>query len=259
MTPLHWILYLSGGAFAGLINAVAGGGSLILFPMLLGLGIAPVTANATMSFIIQPGTISSAFGYRKHLKKLSMQYYLLLIPCFVGGLVGAILLVQTSNVEFEHIVPYFMAIAVVLLLFQSRIHGWLYTRKGVALKKRHHVMVILLVCLMFFAVSLYGGYFGAGFGIVVLAFLGLTKLTDIQQMNGLKNLAGVSIGIADCTYFIIHGLIDWKIIPLFLTGNLFGGYFGAIYSSRLPTKILRTGIIIISVVITAALFYKFNK
>jgi hypothetical protein len=212
-----------------------------------------------MSLIIQPGAISSAFGYRNHLRKLPKQYYLLLIPCFIGGLVGAILLVKTSNVEFEHIVPYFMAVAVILLLFQSPIHKWLYTSRGVALKKRHHATVLLLVCAMFFAVSLYGGYFGAGFGIVILAFLGLTKLTDIQQMNGLKNLTTVSIGIAECTYFIIHNLIDWKIIPLFLVGNLAGGYFGATYGSRLPTKILRSGIIIIGVIITVVLFYKFNR
>jgi uncharacterized membrane protein YfcA len=253
------MLYLSAGAITGAINAVAGGGALILFPLLLSLGIGPITANATMSFIVQPGAVSSAFGYRKHLKKLPMQYYLLLIPCFIGGLVGAILLVKTSGVEFEHIVPYFMAVAVILLLFQSNIHTWLYTGQGRTLKRRHHAAVILLVSLMFFAVSLYGGYFGAGFGIIVLAFLGLTKLSDIQQMNGLKNLAVVSIGIAECTYFIIHGLIDWKIMPLFLVGNFAGGYFGATYSSRLPTKILRTGIIIIGIIITAALFYKFNK
>jgi uncharacterized membrane protein YfcA len=259
MTPLHWILYLFAGATAGVINAVAGGGVLLLFPLLLSLGIAPVAADATMSLIIQPGAISSAFGYRKHLKKLPKQYYLLLVPCFLGGLVGAILLVKTSNVEFEHVVPYFMAVAVILLLFQSPIHRRLYTRKGVALKKRHHIAVLILVCAIFFAVSLYGGYFGAGFGIVILAFLGLTRLTDIQQMNGLKNLTSTSVGIAECTYFIIHNLIDWKIIPLFLIGNLAGGYFGATYGSKLPTKILRTGIIIIAVIITVVLFYKFDR
>ena len=259
MTPLDWILYLIAGAGAGAINAVAGGGSLILFPILLGVGLPPITANATMSFIIQPGTISSAFGYRSHLKKLPIQYCLLLTPCFIGGLVGAILLVKTSSIEFEHIVPYFMALAVILLLFQSRIHHWLYSRKGVALKKHHHILVLLIVCLMFFGISLYGGYFGAGFGIVTLAFLGLTKLNDIQQMNGLKNLAAVSVGIADCRYFAQHGLIDWKILPLLAIGNFIGGYFGATYSAKLPTKILRIGIIIIGTVITVAFFYKFNK
>jgi uncharacterized membrane protein YfcA len=158
---------------------------------------------------------------------------------------GAILLVNTSNIEFEHIVPYFLALAVILLLFQSHLHHWLYTSREVALRKRHHLMVLLLVAVVFLVFSLYGGYFGAGFGIITLAFLGLTQLTDIQQMNGLKNLAGVSVGVADCTYFISRGLIDWRILPLFVIGNLAGGYYRAKYSAKLPTKILRTGIIII--------------
>lgn len=258
MLPFHWIIYLIAGSIAGVINAVAGGGALILFPVLLSAGLSPITANASMNLIVQPGAISSAFGYRSHLKKLPIQYYLLLLPCFIGGFVGAIILVKTSNVQFEHIVPYFMAFALLLLLFQSPIHGWMYNRKNAALKRRHHFTVLVLICTMFFAISLYGGYFGAGFGIVVLAFLGLTKIGDIQQMNGLKNIAAVSIGVADSIYFIPHGLIDWKILPLFTIGNLIGGYFGATYSAKLHTKTLHIGIIVIGAAITAALFYKFN-
>jgi hypothetical protein len=120
-------------------------------------------------------------------------------------------------------------------------------------------MVLLLVAVVFLVFSLYGGYFGAGFGIITLAFLGLTQLTDIQQMNGLKNLAGVSVGVADCTYFISRGLIDWRILPLFVIGNLAGGYYRAKYSAKLPTKILRTGIIIIGSIVTIILFYKFRS
>jgi uncharacterized membrane protein YfcA len=259
MTESHWLLYLLSGAIAGAINAVAGGGAILLFPYLLSLGLPPITANATMSLIVQPGTIGSAYGYRKHLQKLEKKYYLLLIPCFIGGLAGAILLVQTSSTGFEHIVPYFMALAVLLLLFQSYIHQWLYTSRGVALKKRHHAIVLVLATIIFFILSSYGGYFGAGFGIVMLAFLGLTRLRDIQQMNGLKNLATLSIGFAECPYFIAHHLIDWKILPLFAIGNLAGGYFGALYGAKLPTKILRAGIIIIGTILTIVLFYKFNR
>jgi len=258
MTPIHWIFYVVVGAIAGAVNAVAGGGSLILFPVLLSQGLAAITANATMILVVQPGTISSAYGYRKHLRKLPIGYYLLLAPCLAGGFVGATILVKTSNVDFEHIVPYFMAFALLLLLFQSQVHHWIYTNRRVALKKRHHATLLLIVAAAFFTISLYGGYFGAGFGIIALAFLGLTKLTDIQQMNGLKNLAGVCIGISGGGYFIEHGLIDWRILPLFAAGNLFGGYFGATYSSKLHTRTLRIGIVIIGTIITAALFYKFN-
>jgi len=251
---VHWLIYLVGGLIAGGINAVAGGGSLLLFPLLVGLGLPAITANTTMSMIVQPGTMVAAFEYRKHLRKLSLHYYFLLLPCLVGSLIGAIALVRMPNKSFEHIAPIFMIMAVILLALQPLIHKSLY--KGKTLKK-HHLALIILVALSFLIISIYGGYFGAGFGIIVLGLLGLTPLKDIQQMNGLKNLAGLAIGIVDCSYFIAHHLIDWRILPLFMIGTLVGGYYSAKYGSRLPETKLRIVIIISAALVTTYLTYKF--
>lgn len=112
-----------------MVNSVAGGGSLLIYPLLLGFGIMPITANATTSVIVWPGTISSAYGYKKYLKKLPRHYFLILIPCLVGGLIGAIVLKNTSNSFFRQIVPWFFLIAVVLIAIQPKLHKWLYERE----------------------------------------------------------------------------------------------------------------------------------
>jgi hypothetical protein len=114
-----------------------------------------------------------------------------------------------------------------------------------------------LVAAAFLALSAYGGYFGAGFGIVVLAILGLTPIRDIQQMNGLKNLAGLAVGIVDCSYYVLHNLIDWKILPMFLVGNLVGGYVAAVYGQRLPASRLRLAMVVVAVGVTLYTFRKF--
>ena len=252
---LHWAIYLLGGLLSGSVNAVAGGGALFLFPLLIGLGLPPMIANTTMSLIVQPGTLSAAIGYRHQLRSLPGRYFLLLIPAVVGGLAGAIILVKTSNLFFEQIAPFFMAAAVLLLAFQPNIHAMLYKKKA----PRHGYLVALAVVIIgFILVSVYGGYFGAGFGIIALGLLGMTKLKDIQQMNGLKNLAGFTVGTADSAYFIAHHLIDWHILPLFVLGNVIGGYYAAIYSARLSSKNLRTVIIIVASVLTIYLFCKYH-
>jgi uncharacterized membrane protein YfcA len=257
MIELRWLLYIVSGAIAGAINGAAGGGSLLLFPLLIGLGLPPITANATMSLIVQPGALTATFGYRKQFKEIARHYYLLLIPAVLGGVFGASLLVHTSTESFEHIVPYLMIVAILLLIFQSPIHNALYKKRGTALRRRHHLIALVVVAAVYFIVSSYGGYFGVGFGIITLSFLGLTQLTSIQQMNGLKNLTGLVLGTADCAYFIIHHVIDWHIIPLFIIGSLVGGYFGATYSRDLHPSTLRRGVIAIGCIMTVVLFYRY--
>jgi uncharacterized membrane protein YfcA len=251
---IHWLIYLIGGTIAGVFNAVAGGGSILLFPTLMALGLPAITANTTMSVIVQPGTYVATYEYRKYLRKVPKLYFLLLIPCAIGSLLGAILLVGTPNDDFEKIAPVFMAMALALIIFQPALHKFIY--KGKALKK-HHFILLILIALTFLMVSAYGGYFGAGFGIIVLSLLGLTPLKDIQQMNGLKNAAGIFVGTVDCAYYQLHHLIDWHILPLFIIGNLCGGYFAAAYSSKLPQAKLRVVITVIAAIVTAYLVYKF--
>jgi uncharacterized membrane protein YfcA len=164
------------------------------------------------------------------------------------------MLVQQKASSFEHIVPVFMALACILLAGQPYLHRTLYKKRVLS---KHHLIAVSLMAIVFFFLSAYGGYFGAGFGIIVLALLGLTPIKGMQGVNGLKNLTGLSVGVVDCTYFAIHHLIDWPILPLFLIGNLVGGYAAALYGRKVPAQHLRFVIIAISVGVTALTFWKF--
>ena len=228
----------------------------MLYPLLLSLGLAPITANASTSISVWPGAISSAYGYRKHLRKIPRYFLYLLIPCVIGGLIGAVILKHTSNNFFEVIVPWFIVFGVVLLAFQRRLHKLLYQKTNKKTAKKHSKITLYAVGLTLFIVSIYGGFFGAGFGIIMLALLGLTELKDIQQMNGLKNLGGAGINIFASIYFIANRLIDWKIVPVTVVGSVVGGYLGSTYSAKLPGNTVRKIVIAIGLLIAIVLFIK---
>jgi uncharacterized membrane protein YfcA len=253
----HWILYLLGGFLTGSINSIAGGGALVLFPLLIGAGVPAVMANTTMSLAVLPGSLSSAYGYRKHIEKLPKRYFMLLIPCFIGSLTGAILLLDTSGRIFKLVAPLFMVGAIVLLMLQPKIHKRLYNKKKAKVLTKHHFSMICIVGLVFLVLSAYGGYFGAGFGIIVLSLLALTPIKDIQQMNGLKNCIGISVGIADGGYFIHRHVVDVHILPFLVIGGIAGGYLTSTYGSKLPAAKLRVAIIILASIVTVYLTYKF--
>lgn len=248
------ICFLICGLFVGALNSVAGGAAFILFPVLMGVGLTPVIANTTMSLIVAPGTVSAAFGYRQDLAKLKKVYFLLLIPSAAGALLGATILVRSPGTNFMKIVPYFMAVASLLLILQPQLNKIMYKKK---ILTRHHLIAVLGVAVAFFILAAYGGYFGAGFGIIALGILGITPIKNIQQISGLKNLVAFSVLIVGCIYFILNHLIDWKILPLFLIGDFFGGYFAAVYGRKLPAAQLRFAMILISAGVTIYTFYKF--
>jgi uncharacterized membrane protein YfcA len=255
MSFVHILLLIAAGFAAGMINAVAGGGAFITFPTLLLLGVPAINANTTSSVAVWPGALTSAYAYRTHMHGLKKRFYLLLIPCLVGGLFGAIYLSHTSNHSFEKIAPWLILFGVTLFIMQGKIHKWLRTRSGMKITM-HRKLVWVVIILSILALGLYGGYFGAGFGIIFLGFLGLTELTDIQQMNGLKNLAGMSVNITANAYFIMHGLVYWSYaIPMFV-GSLGGGFVGATFATRLPNKVMRAVIIVIGLTVAAVLFVK---
>ena len=249
------IALFGAGLIAGLVNSVAGGGALIMYPLLFSLGLPPVMTNATIAASIWPGALSSAYGYRKSLKKLPKYYFLLLIPCIFGSIIGASILRRTPDRNFELVVPWLVLMAVILLSLQPAIHNKL--KKKQKKSKRNSPLSLVLISIAIFGVAIYGGYFGAGFGIIMLALLGFTRLTDIHQMNGLKNLAGVSISLVATIYFIHYRLIDWHYIPPMVIGTVIGGYVGSTYSHKLPTYLIRKIIIISGLAIAVYLFIKY--
>lgn len=253
---MHWLILLAAGFAAGVVNAIAGGGSFIIYPLLLSAGVPPISANASSTLAIFPGQASSALGYHKYLKRVPKRYYLLLLPCIAGGLLGAYLLASTPDATFERIVPWFIIAAALMLLFQPRIHTWIYQRKNRKARKKYAALIACCIVVALFAVSVYGGYFGAGYGIMMLAFLGLTKLNNINTMNGLKNIIGTVLTAIVAVYFISQGLVSWGTIPIVALGVTAGGWVGARYSTKLPTRFIRGVIIGIALTLAAVLFIR---
>lgn len=247
-------LLILGGFAAGVVNAVAGGGSIVVYPIMLALGIPPISANATASTVVWPGSASSALGYRHYIKTVPKAYYRVLIPGFIGGLIGAILLARTSNDTFQYIVPWFILGGVLLLLFQPQIHRWLSSGKALRFEHLHPLLITIIMGLLVTALSIYGGYFGAGLGVIMLAFFGITGLKSIHEMNGMKNLMTLSINAVAIAYFVGKGLIAWQVVPFFVIGNIVGGWIGANYSTHLHAIVIRHIVIWSGLAIAAYLF-----
>lgn len=248
-------LLLVCGVVTGAVNSVAGGGSLWMYPLLLSFGISPIMANATSSVVVFPGTASSSLGYKKYIGQIPKHYFLILIPCILGTLLGAELLHRTPDNTFQFIVPWFILLAAILMAIQPTIHKMLKKGKKVSKKVKYHITTgFFVLLLLVFAISIYGGYFGAAFGIVLLAFLGFTELTSLQQMNGLKSLAAFCVSGVAAVYFIYRGLIFWPILPALVVGTVIGGWFGSTYSAKLPERGIRFVVVGVSLVVAIFLF-----
>ncbi|HEY0139474.1 MAG TPA: sulfite exporter TauE/SafE family protein [Thermoanaerobaculia bacterium] len=242
------------GVAAGMINSIAGGGTLVSFPALLWLGRDPILANATNSVAIWPGSLAGAFGFRRELASVRRWLLLLIIPSLAGGALGGWLLLRTPTSTFERLVPFLILGATLLLAAQEMI-----TRKLGFLARAHEEPTVPWVTFVFvfqFLVSVYGGYFGAGMGILMLAALGLIGLTDMHQMNGLKNLLAICINGIAAIYFAFANAVLWNDVLLMAIGSIAGGYLGARVARRLGRKFVRGAVIAIGLVMTVALLLK---
>jgi uncharacterized membrane protein YfcA len=239
------ILFLS-GLFVGSMNAIAGGGMLLGFPVIMAFGhVSALVANATANLAILPGGASSAYGYRKELKKVPKIYFLLLVPSLIGACIGAILLRHTKATNFATMVPYLLVFAVALFTFQP----WLYKKLKKHMQSKHgnkNLKAILIISVGLLPLSIYGGYFGAGFGFVMLAFLGFTGLHNyVHRMNAVKNLVSVSIALATIICLYSSHLINWRIGLITACGSALGGYLGATYIQKVSSHTLRIIVIVI--------------
>lgn len=239
------ILLFLVGIVVGSMNAIAGGGMLLGFPVLLAAGLPPLTANVTSNIVVLPGSLSSAYGYRKYLRKINRRYLLLLLPCLVGASAGALILRNTSSTDFQRLVPLLILFAVVLFAFQPFLHHHLHRHiKG----KRKAIKPLLIISLALLPVAVYGGYFGAGFGFIMLAFLGFTKLHEMHQMQGIKNLGGAVVSLASLICLFSTGLIDWHHGLVMAAGALIGGYYGALLTQKIPSHTIRIIVIVIGLI-----------
>jgi len=241
-------------AAAGLINAVAGGGTLVTFPTLLLFGTAPLVANATSTLALVIGTAGGVFGFRRHLAAVRTWLWRLIPPSLVGGWIGSWLLTHTSDKTFSKLVPFLILFATVLFLAQGLIKRW--TGRTETPPAAENPGAVAGAIVFQFAVAVYGGYFGAGIGILMLASLGLIGLTDIHQMNGLKTVLGSLINAVAAVWFIKASLIDWPRAGVMTIGALLGYLAGAHFSQRIPQARVRRIVTAIGLVIAAVSFWK---
>lgn len=242
---------LLAAAAAGAINSVAGGGSFISFPALLLMGVPPITANATNTTALWPGTIASVGAYRRELAAQRRGIVLFSAISMLGGLLGALLLLRTRESTFEALIPYLLLAATLVFAFSPRITQ-LTRRLGSS--GREGPLRRAAILALYFLVAVYGGFFGAGLGILTLAVLGMLGLENIHEMNALKTLqASLVNGVAVAT-FVIAGAVNWPLALVMTVGAIAGGYGGAAIARRVSPKIVRGIVIAISVALTAYFF-----
>lgn len=230
------------GVVVGAMNAIAGGGMLIGFPVMLALGIPPLVANASSNISGMVGQAASAFGYREYLRRIPRRYALLLLPVALGAGLGATALRQTTASEFDDLVPLLVLFGVGLFAFQPLLHFHLHLH----VKRRSQALVpLFIISAALLPISYYGGYFGVGYGFMMLAFLGLTNLKDAHMMNAMKNVAAVVISIVSVIALHGSGLINWRVGAALGVGSIIGGYFGARGAQKVSSHTLRLSIITI--------------
>lgn len=244
------------GWIAGMMNAIAGGGTLVTFPTLIFIGLPSISANATSTVALLPAPISSAFGYRRSIKAVSRWLKLFAPVSLCGGLLGGILLVQTPTKIFDGLVPFLILFATILFMLQATFAGFFRNRSANAHAASPPRSWLVGAALFQFAVAVYGGYFGAGIGILMLASLGLLGFEDVHQMNALKVMLGFLINVVAAVYFMAHSLVQWPSAAIMAVGTIGGGYSGARFAQRIPQARVRKVITLIGLVISAVMFFK---
>ncbi|MEO5713475.1 MAG: sulfite exporter TauE/SafE family protein [Luteolibacter sp.] len=252
MTAPEILTLLCAATFAGAINAVAGGGTILTFPTLLAIGTPPIIANATSTIALVIGTGGSVYGFRRHITSIREWLWRFVPVSLLGGLVGSWLLTVTSNEVFSKLVPFLILFATLLFLAQGLFSKMLSR----SVEKPAHAPRIWPAIVFQFLVSVYGGFFGAGIGILMLATLGFIGLTDIHQMNALKNILGSLINVVASVMFVCRGMVDWPKAGVMTVGAVAGYFLGSHYSQKIPQIWVRRIVLAIGFGISAITFYR---
>ncbi|HEX3751412.1 MAG TPA: sulfite exporter TauE/SafE family protein [Streptosporangiaceae bacterium] len=244
------IAVFGAGVAAGGINAIVGSGSLITFPTLLAFGVPAVTANVSNNVGLVPGNVSGAYGYRKELAGQWKRLLRLASASAIGAAAGAILLLELPAATFKVIVAALILIACALVVLQPRLNGWLAKRREGGSPNGGPVLWAG-VC----GSGIYGGYFGAAQGVLMIGLLGIFLDEPLQRINGLKNVLTFVVNGVAAIVFISVTHIDWILAGLIAVGSTIGGYLGARYGRRLPPMALRILIVIIGVIAAVKLIF----
>jgi uncharacterized membrane protein YfcA len=300
MTLAEIVALVAASAAAGMMNAMAGGGTIVTFPTLLLLGEPAITANATSTVALLPGALASMAGFRRDVASHREWLRVLLLPSLVGGAIGAVLLLRTPEAAFARLAPVLVLFATILFVVQGGLArrssrrnaagpgepagpgesgrrgepsefgepGEFADAAGAPGAAEDHSPGApadtprgrwLTALLLQFLVSIYGGYFGAAIGILMLAVLGFLGLRNIFAMNGLKNFFGFCINGVAAAYFIFRGAVIWPVALIMMAGSIAGGYGGARFSQRIGKQKSRAAVVVIGLVVTAVLFWQQSR
>ncbi|MGZ8735817.1 MAG: sulfite exporter TauE/SafE family protein [Nocardioides sp.] len=246
MTFWEMAAVLLAGVAAGTINTVVGSGTLITFPTLLAFGVPPVTANVSNTVGLVPGSLSGAIGYRRELEGQRGRLLRLGSASFVGGVAGAALLLVLPAEAFDAIVPVLVALGCVLVVLQPRISAWVSARAEAAGREVHPHGAAWVWSLVLLA-GVYGGYFGAAQGVLLMAILGVGLQETMQRNNATKNVLALLVNGVAALVFIAVADVDWTVAGLIAVGSVIGGQIGATVGRRLPSTVLRGVIVLVGV------------
>ena len=253
MTPLDLTIAGVAAVAGGLVNALAGGGTLITFPMLTALGVPPVAANVTNTVALCPGYLGATFAQLKDLRGQGRRLWLLMPTGVLGGIAGGVLLLHTSDNTFRKLIPYLILLAVGLLFFQDRLRNWVMGRVSESgAKTMHEAWSILPVI----PAAVYGGYFGAGVSVMVLAVLGLVLDDSLTRLNALKQAVSFSINIAAAVFLVFSGQVLWMVALVMAIGALAGGALGGRLAGKIKPVTLRRIVVAIGLVVACIYFVR---
>jgi len=254
MIDWHW-LWLSVAAFlAGVLNAVAGGGSFLLFPAMLGMKMLPIQANATNTVALWPGQLTSIVAYRDDLKRNLRLAFPMALAGLVGGTAGAVVLLNTPQTTFLHLVPWLLLVAAVIFAVSDPVSRWLERRKTAApaTGPRRRLPVFLSTVVVCF----YIGYFGAGAGFLMITLLSLFGYQDLNEINALKVVSTTAANGIAFVIFIVDGQVVWRYCLLAMVTCAVGGYSSASMARRIPQPVLRGLVVFIGLAMAAWFFWK---
>lgn len=251
----HVVLLLAAGGFGGALAGLVGGASLITFPVLLGIGLSPVVATASNMTGIMPANFIAVFADRSQLPPLDRGFAGLVIASVTGSLVGGALLLLTPLRTFEVMIPVLLGFATVLFAFSSRITDWLRERASARGAAQHRLAVTNFWMLL--PISVYGGYFGSGVGVLCVAVLMLATDGDYRSANIIKNLVTGLNTVVVAIYFAINGAIDWPVTLLLAAGALIGGLMGGQLARVAPPTVMRVVVFLIGAVLTVIYAWKY--
>src|SRR5512146_1402877 len=253
MNGLDLILIGIAAVAGGMVNALAGGGTLITFPMLTAVGVPAVAANVTNTVALCPGYLGATFAQMKDLSGQGRRMWLLLPTSVAGGIAGGVLLLHTSDHTFRKLVPYLILLAVGLLFFQDRLRSWVVGRADEAGSAAVHEAWSIAPVI---PAAIYGGYFGAGVSVMVLAMIGLVLDDSLTRLNALKQAISFSINIAAAVFFLFSGQVMWLAALVMAVGALAGGALGGRLAGKIKPGTLRRIVIIVGLAVAAVYFVR---